>query len=409
MKNLLVKQAIQEVEPQKGQFVSRLFTVPKKDGSRRPVVNLRPLNNFIMKRRFKMEGVVLLKSLVQQGDWMASIDLKDAYLSVVVAEEHRRYLRFQWERQLYEFLCLPFGLSSAPRTFTKLLKPVMSLIRQQGVRSIVFLDDMLLMAGSRERLLRQVQEIVQLLQLLGFVVNFEKSQLNPTQRIQYLGFEIDSVRMRISLPKEKVARIRQECQWALQQKSISIRDLTRLIGRLTATMQAVLPAPLHYRNLQRIKNQALRQFQDFSTVVILDRNAREELTWWQNSLENWNGKAMLEPTPDMIAETDASLLGWGAVSEGVRTGGLWSEGERMHHINLLELTAGAFAVKTFARHRRNIHMTSKWTTRQPYFTSTRWVELDHISLPIQLASCGSGASSGGLHCQQNICLGPATS
>ena len=204
VKNLMVKQAIREVEPQKGQFISRLFTVAKKDGSRRPVVNLRPLNNFITKKRFKMEGVVLLKSLVQQGDWMVSIDLKDAYLSVAVAEEHRKYLRFQWERQLYEFLCLPFGLSSAPRTFTKLLKPVMSLIRQQGVRSIVFLDDILLMAGSKERLLRQVQEIVQLLQLLGFVVNFEKSQLNPTQRIQYLGFEIDLVRMRISLPREKV-------------------------------------------------------------------------------------------------------------------------------------------------------------------------------------------------------------
>ena len=183
------------------------------------------------------------------------------------------------------------------------------------------------MAGSRERLLRQVQEIVQLLQLLGFVVNFKKSQLNPTQRIQYLGFEIDSVRMRISLLREKVARIREECQWALQQKSISIRDLTRLIRRLTVTMQAVLPAPLHCQNLQRIKNQALRQFQDFNTIVILDRDAREELAWWQSSLENWNGKAVLESTPNMIAETDASLLGWGAVSEGVQMGGLWSEGE----------------------------------------------------------------------------------
>ena len=104
VKNLMVKQAIREVEPQKGQFVSQLFAVPKKDGSRRPMVSLRPLNNFIVKKRFKMEGVVLLKSLVQQGDWMVSIDLKDAYLSVVVAEEHRRYLRFQWEHQLYEFL-----------------------------------------------------------------------------------------------------------------------------------------------------------------------------------------------------------------------------------------------------------------------------------------------------------------
>ena len=66
-----------------------------------------------------MEGIVLLKSLVQQRDWMVSIDLKDAYLSVMVAEEHRKHLRFQWEDQLYEFLCLPFSLSSVPRTFTK--------------------------------------------------------------------------------------------------------------------------------------------------------------------------------------------------------------------------------------------------------------------------------------------------
>ena len=213
--------------------------------------------------------------------------------------------------------------------------------------------------------------------------NFKKSQLNPTQRIWYLGFEIDSVSMRISLPKEKVARIREECQSALQEKAISIRDLNQLIGRLTATIQAVLPAPLHYRNLQRIKNQALRRFQDFRTVMILDRNAREE----QNNLGNWNGKAVLQSTTDMIAETDTSLLEWGA---RVQTGGLWPEGERVHHINLLELTAGAFVVKTFDRHRRNIHIHLKMDNKTAIFISTRWGELDHISLPIQLASCGSG-------------------
>ena len=62
----MVKQAIREVKPQKGQSVGQLFKVPKNDGSRRPVVNLRPLNNFIVKRCFK---IVLLNSLVQQGDY----------------------------------------------------------------------------------------------------------------------------------------------------------------------------------------------------------------------------------------------------------------------------------------------------------------------------------------------------
>ena len=70
-------------------------------------------------------------------------------------------------------------------------------------------------------------------------------------------------------------------------------------------MQAALPAPLYYRNLQKIKNKALRQFQEFNTVVILDRNAIEELTWWQESLQSWNGKAVLELRPDIVVETVA--------------------------------------------------------------------------------------------------------
>lgn len=64
---------------------------------------------------------------------MASIDLKDAYLSVTIWEGHQKYLRFVWNSQLYEFQCLPFGLCSSPRVFTKLLKPVLARLCHQGV------------------------------------------------------------------------------------------------------------------------------------------------------------------------------------------------------------------------------------------------------------------------------------
>jgi len=69
----------------------------------------------------------------------------------------------------------------------------------------------------------------------------------------------------------------------------------------------------------------------------------------------------------IVVEMDPSLLGWGAVPEGIRMGGLWSEGERSHHTNLLELTAGEFAVKTFARHRRNTHMHLKMDNKTATF------------------------------------------
>lgn len=199
VQKLLVKGAIQKVEPCPGQFISRLFLVTKKDGSFRPVVNLKPLNQFIAKAHFKMEGINMLKDLLLEKDWMASIDLKDAYLSVAVAMEHRKYLRFAWAEQTYEFQCLPFGLSSAPRVFTKLLKPVVGFLRRQGIRLVIFLDDMLVLAQSKEDLVAQMEQIAQLFSLLGFSINHEKSQLRPTQQIQFLGFLIDSRNLTIHL------------------------------------------------------------------------------------------------------------------------------------------------------------------------------------------------------------------
>ena len=364
---LISKGAISKVTPERGQFVSRIFTVPKKDGSRRPVVNLKPLNQYILKQRFKMEGVGAVRSIVQEGDWMVSVDLKDAYLSVVMAKQHRKFLRFEWENKLFEFNCLPFGLSSAPRIFTKLLKPVMALLRRQGTRIVIFLDDMLIMDQSKEQLIAQTKEVIMILQLLGFVVNFKKSALEPKQVMVYLGFLIDSQNMRISLPQEKVQQINQDCEWALRQETLSVRDLSRLIGRMTATMQAVLPAPLCYRSLQRLKNKTFSQTQSYMTRVTLDHCAKEELLWWKTQLQHWNGKAMIRPTPDIVVETDASLLGWGAVSEGVRTNGLWSESERSLHINHLELMAGDFAVKTFARHRTDVHLQLKMDNKTAVF------------------------------------------
>ena len=63
---------------------------------------------------------------------MASIDLKDAYYSVPIAQANQKYLKFQWENKLYVFTCFPNGLAFCPRKFTKLLKPVYSVLRQLG-------------------------------------------------------------------------------------------------------------------------------------------------------------------------------------------------------------------------------------------------------------------------------------
>ena len=133
--------------------MSRIFLVTKKDGSYRPVINLRPLNCFIQKHHFKMEGAGMLRNLLQTSDWMCSIDLKDAYLSVGIFQGHRQYLRFTWMGSTYEFTCLPFGLTSVPQVFTKLLKPVMAFLRGQGIRASLYLSDLRIMYQIVEMLL----------------------------------------------------------------------------------------------------------------------------------------------------------------------------------------------------------------------------------------------------------------
>ena len=237
--------------------VSNLFVIPKKGGGQRPVFKLRQLNQFIKYERFKMEGIHMLRDLLKPNDFMAKIDLKDAYFTVAIWEGHQKFLRFLWNGTQWEFACLQFGIATAPRVFTKILKPVIGLLRKQGIRLIIYLDDFLLMASTEETLLYHVPLTVTLLEMLGFVVNYQKSQLNPTQSIEFLGFHINSIMLIISLPLDNVKGIRKECQKLLENPYITITELARLLGKLSASIQAVFPAPLHYRHIQAVKKRSL--------------------------------------------------------------------------------------------------------------------------------------------------------
>ena len=77
-------------------FFSRLFLVPKKGGTFRPVIDLSFLNKFVENSHFQMESIHCLKSLLQKGDYMTTLDLKDAYLSVPVHKDSQKFLQFLW-------------------------------------------------------------------------------------------------------------------------------------------------------------------------------------------------------------------------------------------------------------------------------------------------------------------------
>ena len=149
-----------------------------------------------------MEGLLLLKEVLQKGDYMCKIDLKDAYFSVPLHTESQKFLRFQWKSQLFHFLCLSFGLGPAPHIFTKLLKTPVALLRKLMV-PLIFLADILIMAASIEELTLARDILKYFFQGLGFAINMKKSVLQPCNFHEFLGVEINSKDMILVLPKEK--------------------------------------------------------------------------------------------------------------------------------------------------------------------------------------------------------------
>jgi hypothetical protein len=128
---------------------------------------------------------------------------------------------------------------------------------------------------------------------LGFLINKAKSELNPEQTIELLGYMVDSIEMSLSLPKGEIMKIKQCCLDMLSDQSVTVRKLTQLIGKLTATNQGMLAVPLHYRNLQNLKTKCVHAGGHYDYQVFLDQDSISEIRWWISQLELWNGKTLL--------------------------------------------------------------------------------------------------------------------
>ena len=192
IQELYKKGAIMPADCQDRSFISQMFLVPKSDTSWRPVINLKNLNRFATPHHFKMESIRTVKGVMQKGDWLCKLDLKDAYLTIPSHQSQQPLLRFLWDSRMWQFKVLPSGLSSAPWVFTKLTKPISSTLRRLGIRMILYLDDMLIMSQTQAEASTNLATAMTLLVGLGFIVNLRKSVLTPTQQVEFLGFTLDS-------------------------------------------------------------------------------------------------------------------------------------------------------------------------------------------------------------------------
>ena len=168
-------------------FFNRLFLVPKPNNQWRPILDLSKLNLFLKVEKFKMETPETIRTSLQQGEWVTSVDFKDAYFHIPIQEQSRKYLRFHVQGRTSQFKALPFGLSTAPMEFTVLAKEVKLMAIRKGIRIHQYLDDWLVRARSLETCLQHTQILIKMCQDLGWLVNLEKSELEPKQVFNFIA------------------------------------------------------------------------------------------------------------------------------------------------------------------------------------------------------------------------------
>ena len=262
-------------------FYSRLFLVPKKTGHLRPVMDLSTLNQHLIVPQFKMETQVSVRATIRSQEWTVSIDIKDAYLHVLMHRALKKFLRFVLNKKTFQFTCLPIGLATSPQEFTKLLWPVVALLRQRGMKLQIYLDDWPIRTETPDQALLHARPrmTIRLLQHLGWVINFEKSNLMPSQYFQFIGMQVDTV-----APLQKMClKVQSVHQHWMTNPVITAHDLHRLLGMVVFMATLVPQGRLRLRPVQWWAATAwCQRTGNWSDRITVPQWVLSEVAWWSS-------------------------------------------------------------------------------------------------------------------------------
>ena len=256
---LLEKGVIEKTEFQEGEYISNVFLRPKSNGGFRVILDLSMLNKDVTYTHFKMESLHSALALVSENCFMGSIDLRDAYYSIPICKADRKWLRFIWKGQRFQYTCLPNGLAQAPRYFTKFMKPVFGHLQERGHTCFGYIDDSFVMHETREGCQKSLDILRNLLANLGFVVHPEKSVFTPTQKLTFLGYEIDTVQMVVRPTTGKISHFSELANKMLNDRHPKIRQVASLVGTMVDLCKGCEYGMKYYRALENDKIQALKK------------------------------------------------------------------------------------------------------------------------------------------------------
>ena len=295
-----------------------------------------------------MEIPETIRISLQLGEWVTSIDFREAYFHVPIHSQSRKYMRFHIQGQSYQFKALPFGLSTAPMEFTVVAKEVKLMALPRGIRIHQYLDDWLVRATSHQTCqspaYTDLGSSLSRIRLAG-----EQGEVRTGSKT---GFQLRRLPVR---PQGGQG----------QAHSRVLADLNR--QNIVNSVRSGVPGPaVHVPD--RTSNSHRKASPSRSTSYETHTVAPEEqlegtritrkgdtrlqvapphLRWWLEESNVLPGQPLHPLKHAVQIFTDASKEGWGAHLNERTARGTWSLSESKLHINHLELKAVFLTLKEF--------------------------------------------------------------
>ena len=259
----------------------------------------RQVNPFVFKNSVVLDPLSSIGEVVQSGDWMTKQDLSAGYHHVMIHPDYRtlfgvHYVFPSGEIMFWHWNVLFLGERNAVHLFTKILRPHRNFLSSLGIRHRLYIDDFLVVSSNFMKCLLDTQKHLEALHLAGWVVKSSKCINHPSQRMTFLGLDVDSTSLSFFVPDGKRSHILTQIRRMLSDDFVPVRALASLYGQLIAISLAFGPV---VRMLTRFGFAVVNSASSWNQLVFISSKCKLELSFIAENFDRLNGHSFSRAAP----------------------------------------------------------------------------------------------------------------
>jgi len=279
------------------------------------------------------------------GCWLYSVDLARAYRQLRSDPLDWPLLGLHWQGSTYIDIAIPFGIRWGAMACHRTTSALTWVLAQRGFQALNYIDDFAGAESHRHQAQSAFDTLQHVLQDVG-VQESEEKAVPPTQCLDWIGINFDTVNMLMQIPQRKIDdALSLLVSWKHRQRCTR-SQLQKLLGKLFHLAQCCKPARLFVsRMLDTLRGSPTTGY------VTISSEFQKDVQWFLEFLPHYNGIQLLQlDPPHATFEVDSCLTGCGGISSQHFYTAKYPHfiTEQCWHISRLELLNIVIALKLWA-------------------------------------------------------------